>query len=322
MGQYVNTLLFGSDFAITLLARIDPCPILSHHGLWSVEEPKLAGRDGLFKAVGAKWRLINRVDLDREISMEVSETFQSGEVIIEEGTKGSSAYVIVSGAVEVLKRSGDKEVTVATLGEGKVFGEMGLIEDRPRSATIKALSEVNVRIIDREQFNDLLRVKPAVLVPIVKILFERLREASNLLAQRTIEPAKKIKKERAFKVVLEGQTVEAKKIFDNQKRHVTKFPFLIGRYSLNRDTDVFYHNDLFIEEKEPFVVSRNHLAIDNKAGKIWVIDRGSAFGTIVNGQEIGGNSGIFRIPLEREQNQIIIGPATSKFIYLLKVIPI
>jgi len=262
------------------------------------------------------------VSFDRDISMEIKETFQSGEVILEEGTKGSSAYVIISGAVEVLKRSGDKEVTVATLGEGKVFGEMGLIEDRPRSATIKALSKVTVRIIDREQFNDLLRVKPAILIPIIKILFERLREASNMLAQRTLEPVKKIKKERAFKVFLEGQTAEAKKIFDNQKLHVTKFPFLIGRHSLNRDTDVFYHNDLFIEEKEPFVVSRNHLAIDNKAGKIWVVDRGSAFGTIVNGQEIGGKSGIFRVPLQREQNQIIIGPATSKFIYLLNVIPI
>jgi hypothetical protein len=51
------------------------------------------------------------------------------------------------------------------------------------------------------------------------------------------------------------------------------------------------------------------------------VDRGSAFGTIVNGKEIGGSTGVFRIPLEREKNQIIIGPATSKFIYLLKVIP-
>ncbi len=261
------------------------------------------------------------MDFDRDISMRTTETFQSGDVIIEEGTKGSSAYVILSGAVEVLKRSGEREVTVATLGEGKVFGEMGLIEDRPRSATIKALSEVGVRIIDREQFNDLLRIKPAILIPIIKTLFERLREASNLLAHRTLNPDKESERERAFEVILEGQTAEAKRIFDNRKLRFTKFPFLIGRHSLDRDTDVFYHNDLFIEEKKPYVVSRNHLAIDNKEGKIWVVDRGSAFGTIVNGQEIGGNSGIFRIPLEKEKNQIIIGPATSKFIYLLKVIP-
>lgn len=262
------------------------------------------------------------MDFEREISTGITETFQGGDIIIEEGTKGSSAYVILSGAVEVLKKSGNKEVAVATLGEGKVFGEMGLIEDRPRSATIKALSEVKVRIIDRDQFNNLLRTKPSILIPIIKILFDRLREASKLLAQRAPDQETVSGKERSFKIVMEGQTSEAKRILENKKLSFTKFPFLIGRYSLNRETDVFYHNDLFIEEKKPYVVSRNHLAIDNKGGRIWVVDRGSAFGTIVNGNEIGGQSGIFHMPLEREENQIIIGPVTSKFIYLLKVIPI
>jgi CRP-like cAMP-binding protein len=262
------------------------------------------------------------MDFERKIRTEVTETYQSGDIIIEEGTKGSSAYIILSGAVEVLKRSGQKEVAVTILGEGKVFGEMGLIEDRPRSATIKALSEVQVRTIDRDQFNDLLKTKPAILIPIIKTLFERLREAGSLLAQRAAEPEKISKKERSYKVFMEGQTAEAKKILDNQELSITKFPFLIGRHSNNRETDVFDHNDLFIEESRPYVVSRNHMAIDNKEGKVWVVDRGSAYGTIVNGTEIGDQTGFFGIPLEREKNQIIIGPVTSKFIYLLKVVPI
>jgi CRP-like cAMP-binding protein len=58
------------------------------------------------------------VDFDQEIPMQITKTFQGGDIIIEEGTKGTSAYVILSGAVEVLKKSADKEVTVATLGEG------------------------------------------------------------------------------------------------------------------------------------------------------------------------------------------------------------
>ena len=125
------------------------------------------------------------VDFDQEIPRQITKNFQGGDIIIEEGTKGSSAYVILSGAVEVLKKSGDKQVTVATLGEGRVFGEMGLIEDRPRSATIRALSELEDRIINRDQFNDLLRTKPAILIPIIKNLVERRREASNQMAQRT-----------------------------------------------------------------------------------------------------------------------------------------
>jgi CRP/FNR family cyclic AMP-dependent transcriptional regulator len=250
--------------------------------------------------------------------MEDVQTFGPGEPVIKEGSKGTSAFIILSGAVEVLKKSGDRDIPVATLGEGQVFGEMGLIEDRPRSATIKAMTELRLRMISREGFNELLKKKPSVLIPIIKSLFERLRQASEMLAEQGVAGEAK---ERAFEVILEGQTVEAQRALGNCKRTISKFPFLIGRDSKNTDTDVFYNNDLFLPEKEPYVVSRNHLAVHNERGAVWVIDRGSAFGTIVNGKEIGPLSGTTRARLDRPQNQVIVGPATSKFIFLLKVNP-
>jgi Cyclic nucleotide-binding domain/FHA domain len=248
--------------------------------------------------------------------MENIESFEPGEIVIQEGTKGTSAFIVLSGAVEVLKRSGDKDIVVATLGEGQVFGEMGLIEDRPRSATVKAMTELRLQVISREGFNELLQKKPSVLIPIIKSLFERLRQASEMLAERR---AAGQTKEQAFEVILEGHTVEARRALGNCKRTISKFPFLVGRDSKNTDTDVFYNNDLFLQEKEPYVVSRNHLAIHNERGGVWVIDRGSAFGTIVNGKEIGYRSGLTRARLDKEENQVIIGPATSKFIFLVKV---
>jgi hypothetical protein len=248
--------------------------------------------------------------------MEDIKAFEPGQIVIQEGTKGTSAFIVLSGVVEVLKRSGDKEIVVATLGEGQVFGEMGLIEDRPRSATVRAMTELKLRVISREGFNDLLQKKPAVLIPIIKSLFERLRQASDRLAERRGET-----KEQAFEVILEGQTVEARKALGDCKRTLSKFPFLIGRDSKNTEADVFYNNDLFLQEKEPYRVSRNHLAIHNERGGVWVIDRGSAFGTIVNGIEIGHRSGAIRARLDKQENQVIIGPVTSKFIFLLKVVP-
>ena len=249
--------------------------------------------------------------------MENIEAFEPGEIVIKEGTRGTSAFIVISGAVEVLKRSGDRDIPVATLGEGQVFGEMGLIEDHPRSATVKAMTELKLRVISREAFNELLQKKPSVLIPIIKSLFERLRQASEMFAERSV--AGEIR-EQAFDVIMEGQTVEAQRALGNCKRTIFKFPFLVGRDSKNTDTDVFYNNDLFLQEKEPYVVSRNHLAIHNERGAVWVIDRGSAFGTIVNGKEIGHRSGTTRARLEKQENQVIIGPATSKFIFLLKVI--
>lgn len=255
--------------------------------------------------------------------MKETRIFQTGETVIKEGTKGTSAFIVISGAVEVLKASGKTEVTVATLGEGQVFGEMGLIEDRPRSATVKALSELEVREIGREHFNELLRTKPSVLIPIMKSLFERLRQASDMLAERALESERGTgKKEKAFEVIMEGQTLEARNALNERRLLITKFPFLIGRESRQSDSDVFYNNDLFIRETKPYVVSRNHLAISNEGGTLWVVDRGSAFGTVVNGREIGGQSGLTRSPLDKEENQVIIGPVTSGFIFILKAVPL
>lgn len=252
--------------------------------------------------------------------METVRVFEPGEIAIREGTRDTSAFIILSGAAEVVKQSREGEVVVATLEEGQVFGEMGLIEDRPRSATVRARGELKTRIITRDQFNDLLTKRPSVLIPIIKSLFERLRQASEMLAEANPAARSEEPEERSFEVILEGQTREAREALAHCKREITKFPFLIGRESVNPDTDVFYNNDLFIREKKPFVVSRNHLALKNEAGCVWVVDRGSSFGTIVNGKEIGRHTGITRSRLDQEENQIIIGPATSKFIFLLKVL--
>ncbi|MDY7038365.1 MAG: cyclic nucleotide-binding domain-containing protein [Thermodesulfobacteriota bacterium] len=253
--------------------------------------------------------------------MDIIKTFKPGEMVIKEGAKGTSAFVILSGTVEVIKKSGNKEIKMAILGAGQIFGEMGLIEDRPRSATVRSRSELKVRVINRERFNDLLRTRPSVLIPIMKGLFERLRQVSDILAERAKNPLTENQEEMAFEVVMEGQTLEAQKILDNRKLLITKFPFLIGRESLSQDSDVFYNNDLLIKDEKPYVVSRNHLAIINEGGQILVVDRGSAFGTIVNGNEIGAQINVFRAPLDKKENQIIIGPPTSKFIFLLNPIP-
>lgn len=254
--------------------------------------------------------------------MRTLKNYEPGETVIEEGTKGTSAFVVLSGAVEVLKRSGKTEVSVATLGEGQVFGEMGLIEDKPRSATVKAITELKVREINRDDFNELLKTKPSMLIPIMKSLFERLRQASDRLAEMSADLGAGKKGERTFEVIMSGQTSEARKVLDDRKLLITKFPFLIGRAYKSADADVFYNNDFFIFEHKPFVISRNHLAISNEGGVMWIVDRGSAFGTIVNGREIGGETGVTRAPLDEEENQVIIGPATSTYIFLFQVVPL
>ncbi len=244
-------------------------------------------------------------------------TFKAGESIIEEGDEGSWAYIILSGKVKVYKNTGAGEVTLAVIDNGQVFGEMALIEDRPRSASVKALTSLKLRVINRNQFNELLRENPSTLIPIMKSLFERLREASDMLAERAEENLSGMKEN--VEVIMEGQSEKAKKALNDRKLLITQFPFRIGRYVPfdDSETDVFYNNNLAIEEEKPYVISRNHLSINYEGGKLWVVDRGSALGVVVNGKEIGGKIKKTRISLNKEQNQVIIGPPTSGYIFLI-----
>ena len=66
--------------------------------------------------------------------------FSAGETILAEGETGSSAYLLVSGTVEVIIGAGAKAKRVATLGAGEVFGEMSLLEPGPRSATVRTIT--------------------------------------------------------------------------------------------------------------------------------------------------------------------------------------
>jgi CRP-like cAMP-binding protein len=249
-----------------------------------------------------------------------TKTFPPGEVIIKEGSSGTSAYVILAGEVDVTKKVKGKDVVIATLSKGQVFGEMGLLEDRLRSATVTVRSELNVREINRDDFNALLVKDPLVLVPILKSLFEKLRQTTNMLAKSSSDIGRApTSATGVFRVILSGHSPEAKKVLDNKEIEIRKFPFLIGRYSANVDLDVFYMNDIAIKEKKPYRVSRNHLAIVKEGGEILVTDRGSAYGAIVNSNHIGGKSSDACARLKAGNNRITVGDTLSRFTFNVEV---
>ncbi len=71
-----------------------------------------------------------------------AKSFKKGEIIIEEGSLSSDAYIIESGSVEVSKKlPGGKTQVITKLDKNDIFGEMGLIDQLPRSATVKALED-------------------------------------------------------------------------------------------------------------------------------------------------------------------------------------
>jgi eukaryotic-like serine/threonine-protein kinase len=75
--------------------------------------------------------------------------FSPGEIIIREGDVGDAAYMIVAGRCRAYRTVGDGQETLATMGAGDVFGEMALLLDEPRAATVEALDRVTVLVLDK-----------------------------------------------------------------------------------------------------------------------------------------------------------------------------
>jgi CRP/FNR family transcriptional regulator, cyclic AMP receptor protein len=78
----------------------------------------------------------------------VVERFADGDVIVREGDTGREMYVIRSGRVEVSKSLGGRTVVLATLERGSFFGEMSLLESRPRNATVRAKGDTELLVIE------------------------------------------------------------------------------------------------------------------------------------------------------------------------------
>ena len=108
--------------------------------------------------------------------------FKKGEVIIEEGTLSEGAYIIESGSVAVSKKipNGESQ-TLSILNRNDIFGEMGLIDQLPRSATVTALEECCISIMTPETFDSLAKKNPKALMPILKILAKRIRNTLKII---------------------------------------------------------------------------------------------------------------------------------------------
>jgi len=115
--------------------------------------------------------------------------FAAGDVILSQGEEGSSAYLIVSGSVEVVVGQGDKAKTVATLKDGEVFGEMSLLAPGQRSATVRALTDAECAVTSYEEFMAQIRENPEHAIAFMRTLVMRLRKMNELMA--SLDPAQR-----------------------------------------------------------------------------------------------------------------------------------
>lgn len=107
--------------------------------------------------------------------------FDKDQVLFAQGDESGCAYVILEGSAEVRVEKESGSISVARLGQHQMIGEMGLLTNSPRSATVIALSPVTVLRIDKDVFFELMRHFPQMALSVMVELARRLEQSNERL---------------------------------------------------------------------------------------------------------------------------------------------
>lgn len=165
--------------------------------------------------------------------------YQGGDIIFKEGEPSGSAYVIVKGSVDLTKNSKHGPVLLAKLKTGELFGEMGVIDGSPRSATSRAVGSTTVKEILPEALLKGIQNDPELSSKVMAKLVERLRAADTMLASAGVSPVGGAAASSA------AQTPKKKgflsRLFNTQKGREKTFEILIADFFDDTDQKTTLH---------------------------------------------------------------------------------
>jgi signal transduction histidine kinase/predicted CoA-binding protein len=122
-------------------------------------------------------------DLERLCELVTEVKLNTGDQLFAEGSPGDKAYIIEKGEIEILKKSGGKNVLLAVRKSGDVIGEMSLLEQAPRFASGRARTDCTLLAISHEQLDELLNNSPSAARSLLFTITSRLRSTELMLRQ-------------------------------------------------------------------------------------------------------------------------------------------
>src|SRR2546428_7149326 len=135
--------------------------------------------------------LISKIDffsgLDEKILKKLADAcimrqFTKNETIVRQGEMGLGLYVIAKGRVKVEREQGGQRLLLNELGPEQFFGEMALLDNKPRSATVTGLEDSECVLLTRDSFVRLMNKYPEIPIRMARVLADRLRVANEKLA--------------------------------------------------------------------------------------------------------------------------------------------
>ncbi|HPI92973.1 MAG TPA: cyclic nucleotide-binding domain-containing protein [Deltaproteobacteria bacterium] len=164
-----------------------------------------------------------------------------GRRIIEEGSYGDSFFCIISGRVKVSRRIGETEETLRELHPGDFFGELALIHDKPRAATVTALDETELYEMGRESFTEMLRTSPDITMEILSTSSNWLLESDRQNIERLREQTRELAVLLQLKDQLTVSLAQEKEKYQSLVEHS-----LVGVFVV-QDSKIAFANNRFCE---------------------------------------------------------------------------
>lgn len=104
---------------------------------------------------------------------------KAGEYLMRDGEESTQMYYLQSGSLAVCKVKGSAEQQIGTIYSGELVGEMSFLDQEPRSASVKAISDAKLMVIPHEKFEQFFHGQPAWYKALINTLLERLRKANS-----------------------------------------------------------------------------------------------------------------------------------------------
>ena len=125
---------------------------------------------------------LKKKDLKSLATSCVKRSFKRGDTLVTQGERGRGLYIIVAGKVKIIKEtaSGD-ELEIAILGPEDFFGEMSVLDNAPRTASVIAVEETECLVLTSWDFTAKLKLRPEIALQILPVLVKRFRETNNRL---------------------------------------------------------------------------------------------------------------------------------------------
>jgi CRP/FNR family cyclic AMP-dependent transcriptional regulator len=134
---------------------------------------------------------LSETELERIYPLLKRRRYPKGHAVIKEGERGDVIYLIEKGQVKVKRQSLDgREKILDILSDGAFFGELSVLDEMPRSATVETMGDVSILTLHKNDFLRLFEELPPIAVKIIRVLSRRLRAADSQIEDLTFKSSR------------------------------------------------------------------------------------------------------------------------------------